>query len=676
MGAMTVSNLKAMTRTRFDKVLVANRGEIAVRVIRGAKRLGYRTVAVYSDADADALHVLEADEAVHIGPSPAAESYLRIDRILEAAKTSGAQAIHPGYGFLSEREAFAQAVQDAGLVFIGPDPASIEAMGNKSASKIRMIAAGVPCVPGYQGDDQSDETLAAEASRAGLPVMIKAAAGGGGRGMRLVHDEAALIENIRSARSEAENAFGSGQLLVEKAVMDARHVEIQVFGDRHGNVIHLGERDCSVQRRNQKVVEEAPSPAVDEALRAKMGAAAVAAAKAVNYVGAGTVEFMLARDGAFYFLEMNTRLQVEHPVTELVYGVDLVEWQLRVAQGEPLPMTQDEVLVRRRGWAIEVRLCAEDPLQNYLPQTGAVLGWQPASGAGIRVDSYLQEGQAISPYYDSMQAKLISWGEDRETARSRLIHALDETKLLGVVSNKEYLRRILAHEAFASGDFSTGFIGRYFPVETVAAMQPSRRHFALAAVALYMDEAFALAQTHSLAPEFIGWHSSHESPADYRLKWREHTQELDVLVHDGHVFHIVSGGETLVIDVVRNLAHEFHYICDGVQGRARTARDGDRMWLDAEGAVYCYEDVTLAPAAAVAAGSDGRLLAHSDGKVVAVHVQAGDVVSKGQTLAVLEAMKMEFQLALPVAGKVIAVGVAPGQQVKNRQLLLQVEPAA
>jgi geranyl-CoA carboxylase alpha subunit len=666
---------KAMTRIRFDKMLVANRGEIAVRVIRGAKRLGYRTVAVYSDADADALHVLEADEAVHIGPSPAKDSYLVIEKIIAAAKTAGAQAIHPGYGFLSEREAFAQAVQDAGLVFIGPDPASIEAMGNKSASKIRMIAAGVPCVPGYQGDDQSDATLAAEAMKAGLPVMIKAAAGGGGRGMRLVHDEAALLENIRSARSEAENAFGSGQLLVEKAVMDARHVEIQVFGDRHGNVIHLGERDCSVQRRNQKVVEEAPSPAVDTALRAKMGAAAVAAARAVNYVGAGTVEFMLARDGAFYFLEMNTRLQVEHPVTELVYGVDLVEWQLRVAQGEPLPLTQEEVLARRRGWAIEVRLCAEDPLQNYLPQTGTILGWQPASGAGIRVDSYLQEGQQISPYYDSMQAKLIAWGEDRETARSRLIHALDDTKLLGVVSNKEYLRRIIAHEAFASGDFSTGFIDQHFPAESVSAMQPSRRHFALAAVALYMDEAFALAEAHGLATEFIGWHSSHESPADYRLKWREQTQELDVLVHDGHVFHIVSGGETLVIDVVRNLAHEFHYICDGVQGRARTARDGDRMWLDAEGAVYCYEDVTLAPAAAVAAGSDGRLLAHSDGKLVAVHVQAGDVVSKGQTLAVLEAMKMEFQLALPVAGKVIAVSVAPGQQVKNRQLLLQVEPA-
>ncbi|MES1146778.1 MAG: biotin carboxylase N-terminal domain-containing protein, partial [Solimonas sp.] len=410
---------KNMTK-RFDKVLVANRGEIAVRVIRGARKLGYRTVAVYSDADADAMHVHEADEAVRIGPAPAKDSYLVIDHIIAAAKTSGAQAIHPGYGFLSEREAFSKAVQEAGLIFIGPDPFSIEAMGNKSASKIRMIKAGVPCVPGYQGDDQSDEMLVAEAKKIGMPVMIKAAAGGGGRGMRLVHDEKELLANVKSARSEAANAFGSGQLLIEKAVVDARHVEIQVFGDRHGNVIFLGERDCSVQRRNQKVVEEAPSPAVDDHLRIVMGQAAVAAAKAVNYVGAGTVEFMLARDKKLYFLEMNTRLQVEHPVTELVYGVDLVEWQLRVAQGERLPMSQDEVLARRKGAAIEVRLCAEDPQQNYLPQTGTVLSWREPTGSGVRVDTYLRDGWSISPFYDSMQAKIIAWGEDRETARTRL----------------------------------------------------------------------------------------------------------------------------------------------------------------------------------------------------------------------------------------------------------------
>src|SRR5882757_790792 len=437
-------------RKNFSKVLVANRGEIAVRVIRGAKQQGYKTVAVYSDADRGALHVREADEAVRIGPAPAKDSYLVADKIIAAAQLDGAQAIHPGYGFLSERGDFAQAVQDAGLIFIGPNSQSIKAMGNKSASKIRMLAAGVPCVPGYQGDDQADATLVAESVKAGLPVMVKAAAGGGGRGMRLVHEESKLLSDIQSARSEASNAFGSGQLLIEKAVIDARHVEIQIFGDRHGNVIHLGERDCSVQRRNQKVVEEAPSPAVDDALRLKMGAAAVAAAKAVNYVGAGTVEFLLGKDKQFYFLEMNTRLQVEHPVTELVYGVDLVEWQLRVAQGEKLPQSQEEVLDNRLGHSIEVRLCAEDPRQNYLPQTGKVLRWRVPAGEGVRVDTYLEDGKAISPYYDSMQAKIIAWGEDRETARARLLKVLDGTVLLGVASNRDYLRQVLATEAFAS----------------------------------------------------------------------------------------------------------------------------------------------------------------------------------------------------------------------------------
>ncbi|HEY1077333.1 MAG TPA: acetyl-CoA carboxylase biotin carboxylase subunit [Fontimonas sp.] len=661
--------------TRFNKVLVANRGEIALRVIRGARKQGYQTVAVYSEADRDAMHVLEADEAVCVGPAPAAESYLRIDRILEAARLSGAQAIHPGYGFLSEREAFAKAIKDAGLVFIGPDPHSIEAMGNKSASKIRMIAAGVPCVPGYQGDDQSDETLVAEARKAGLPVMVKAAAGGGGRGMRLVHDADALLENIRSARSEAQNAFGSGQLLIEKAVMNARHVEIQVFGDRHGNVVHLGERDCSVQRRNQKVIEEAPSPAVSDELRARMGAAAVAAAKAVDYVGAGTVEFMLAADGAFYFLEMNTRLQVEHPVTELVYDVDLVEWQLRVAQGEKLPLTQEQVLARRKGWAIEVRLCAEDPLQNYLPQTGDVLDWQAPTGSGVRVDTYLRKGQLISPFYDSMQAKIIAYGDDRESARMRLLKALDETSLLGVVSNKSYLSQLVAHPVFAGGDFSTGFIAEHFPQAAVAAVRPSARQVALAAVALYVDDANTLAEEHGLSPEFLGWHSSHESPAEYKLRWRETEFEVELLAHAGRQFKIQVEDSRLTIEVVRSNHAEMHYLVDGVVGRVRIAHHGDAVWIDAEGGCWKLEDITLLPAQAEAAGSDGRLLAHSDGKIVAVHVEVGQQVKKGTTLAVLEAMKMEFQLTLPVDGVVETVSVQAGQQVKNRQLLVQVKPA-
>jgi geranyl-CoA carboxylase alpha subunit len=683
---------------RFTKLLVANRGEIAVRVIRGARRLGYKTVAVYSDADSDAMHVHEADEAVCIGPPPARESYLSIDKILAAARTSGAQAIHPGYGFLSENAGFSKAVKDAGLIFVGPDAESIEAMGSKSAAKERMLKAKVPCVPGYQGPEQSDEQLLKHSKKVGLPVMIKAAAGGGGRGMRLVEDEARLLEAIKSARSEAANAFGSGELLIEKAVVDARHVEIQVFGDRRGNVIFVGERDCSIQRRNQKVVEEAPSPAVDDKLRLAMGQAAVAAAKAVNYVGAGTVEFLLGRDKQFYFLEMNTRLQVEHPVTELVYGVDLVEWQLRVAQGEQLPLTQDEVLARRKGWAIEVRLCAEDPAQNYLPQTGRVLRWFVPVGAGhardiaamgrshndVRVDTYLRDGVTISPFYDSMQAKIIAWGEDREAARTRLIHALDDTLLLGVTSNRDYLLDVLRTEAFASGDFSTAFVGKHFPQDRLKLDKPTARQLALAAVALYMEEGQRLLAEANLTDDYMGWHNSHETPAEFKLKWRDSEILLDVLVHDGHLFTTEVGEGKVQIDVVRRSCHpersegshgSFDYIADGARGRAYYARNADQVFVCADGRTYGFTDRTYAPAEAAGAGSDGRITAHSDGKIVAVHVQPGDAVKKGQTLVVLEAMKMEFQLATPVDGTVESVSVASGAQVKGRQLLVQVTPS-
>jgi len=671
--------------SRFAKVLVANRGEIAVRVIRGAKKCGYRTVAVYSDADADALHVREADEAVRLGPPPAKESYLSIERIIAAAKASGAQAVHPGYGFLSENPAFSRACKDAGLVFVGPDAASIEAMGSKSAAKERMLRARVPCVPGYQGADQSDENLVAQCRRIGAPVMIKAAAGGGGRGMRLVHEEGKLLEAIRSARSEAANAFGSGELLIEKAVVDARHVEIQVFGDRHGNVIFLGERDCSIQRRNQKVVEEAPSPAVDEPLRLAMGQAAVAAAKAVAYVGAGTVEFLLGRDRQFYFLEMNTRLQVEHPVTELVYGVDLVEWQLRVAQGEKLPLTQEQVLARRHGWAIEVRLCAEDPSRDYLPQTGTVLRWRAPPDGAIRTDTYLRDGVEISPFYDSMQAKIIAWGEDREVARTRLIHALDDTLLLGVTSNRDYLLDVLRTEAFAGGDFSTAFVGQHFPQEKLQADQPTARQLALAAVALYQDEAQRLLAEAGLPDEYLGWHNSHETPAEFRLQWRDRVHALDVLVHDGHLFTTDVGDAQVRVDVVRkerqpgqregSTTGSFDYLSDSGRQTAHYARQGDRVFVCAEGRTWGFTDLTYAAAAAAGAGADGRITANSDGKIVAVHVQPGESVKKGQTLVVLEAMKMEFQLTAPVDGTVAAVSVAAGAQVKGRQLLVQVTPA-
>ncbi|MFY0534783.1 acetyl-CoA carboxylase biotin carboxylase subunit [Nannocystis pusilla] len=464
----------------FSTILIANRGEIACRIIRTAHALGYRTVAVYSDADAGAPHVGLADRAVRIGPPPVRESYLNVAALIAAAKQAGADAVHPGYGFLSENDGFAQAVLDAGLVFIGPSPAAIRAMGNKAAAKRAMIAAGVPCIPGFQDSSEAGQSagrLAAEAERIGLPLLIKAAAGGGGRGMRMVRDWDGLPAALASARSEAESAFGSGELILERAITSGRHVEIQVFGDSHGHAIHLGERDCSVQRRHQKVVEESPSPAVSPALRAEMGAAAVLAARSIDYVGAGTVEFMLDADGKFYFLEMNTRLQVEHPVTELVTGLDLVAWQLRVAAGEPLPLTQEQIELR--GHAIEVRLYAEDPYAGYLPQAGEVVAWQPASGDGVRVDHGLHRQQTVSPFYDPMIAKVITYGRTRDEARRRLVSALGRSVLLGLPNNKRFLADILEHPVFAAGGATTRFLDEHLPAP--ARPEPDARAWAIAA---------------------------------------------------------------------------------------------------------------------------------------------------------------------------------------------------
>jgi len=659
----------------FDKVLIANRGEIAVRIIHGCRRMGYRTVAVYSEADRDAPHVALADEAICIGPAPAQESYLSIEKLIAAAQSSGAGAIHPGYGFLSERAAFAQAVQDAGLVFIGPDPQAIEAMGNKSASKIRMLAAGVPCVPGYQGDGQGDETLVAEAQKVGLPVMVKAAAGGGGRGMRLVHDAADLLAAIQSARSEASNAFGDGQLLIEKAVLHARHVEIQVFGDRHGNVVHIGERDCSVQRRNQKVVEEAPSPAVDEALRARMGAAAVAAARAVNYVGAGTVEFMLARDGSFYFLEMNTRLQVEHPVTEIVYDLDLVEWQLRVAQGQALPLAQEAINARRKGWAIEVRLCTEDPANNFMPQTGPLLAWHAPQGQGMRTDHGLRQGGVVSAYYDSMQAKLIASGDTREQACRTLLHMLDQTVLLGVSSNRDYLRQIIAHPVFAAGDFSTGFIAEHLSPESFAASRaPTALHSALAAALLYRSQALALQADAGLDAELLEWQSSAPAQVPLQLQCGESKLRITVAALGRGAYRVQLDGQTHELEIVSMQAPTLRFNHQGLDATADYALAGNSVHLSHASLTLSYIDTTLAPASKDAAGSDGRMLAPMDGKILKVLVQPGDTISKGQTLAVLEAMKMEFAISSGVDSSVTAVACQVGQQVKARQLLISLAP--
>jgi geranyl-CoA carboxylase alpha subunit len=478
--------------SRFRKVLIANRGEIACRIIRTAHAKGYRTVAVYSAADQDALHVHLAHEAVAIGPAPVAQSYLAVDKIIDAAKQSGADAIHPGYGFLSENAGFAQACADAGLIFIGPSPEAIRVMGDKAEAKRRMITAGVPCVPGYQDADQSDARLTQEAAAIGFPVMVKAAAGGGGRGMRFVQEAGALAAALGTARSEAKNAFGDDRLLLERAIVDARHVEIQVFGDAHGNVIHLGERDCSVQRRHQKVVEEAPSPAVDADLRARMGAAAVQAAKTIDYIGAGTIEFMLDCRDEFYFLEMNTRLQVEHPVTELVTGLDLVGLQFDIAERKPLQLGQGDV--RLEGHAIEVRLYAEDPRKSFLPQTGTIHLFEPAAGEGIRIDHGLMPSHIVAPFYDAMLAKIIAHGADREEARRRLVAGLEDTVLLGVTTNKSFLIDVLETDAFVYGEATTEFIEKH--MKLVPAAPPDFKTLAVAAT-LFSDGAGQ------------GWHSSH-----------------------------------------------------------------------------------------------------------------------------------------------------------------------
>ncbi len=612
----------------FSKILVANRGEIAWRVMRTAKAMGYRTVAVYSDADKDAPHVTFADEAVRIGPPPVGESYLSIDRILEAAHKSGADAVHPGYGFLSENEAFATACGKAGLVFIGPPPSAIAAMGNKAAAKRRMIDAGVPCVPGYQGGDQSDAGLEKEARKIGLPVMVKAAAGGGGRGMRLVERDGDLAEAIRTARAEAESAFGSGELILEKAVADARHVEIQVFADNHGTVIHLGERDCSVQRRHQKVIEEAPSPAVDAGLRNRMGAAAVAAARTIGYRGAGTVEFLLGSDGAFYFLEMNTRLQVEHPVTEAITGLDLVEWQLRVARGERLPLSQEQA--KFSGHAIEVRLYAEAAYAGFLPQTGRVDVWRPAAGPGVRVDYGIQEGLVISPFYDPMIAKVIAYGATREEARARLVQALRDTVVLGPTTNRHFLIRLLEHPEFAAGKATTAFIGKHaFPAPAV-----SDHHWLLAASLLWRQSA----ERHPA--NLRGWRNSNPEPTPIKLA--------------------VGKTERTIPLTPADVSSETPPFCI----------DGNDIIVDLDAHTVRFQDRTYLAPASAAEGSDGKLRAPMDGRIVAINVAAGDKVTRGQTLVVLEAMKIQHQLKAALDAEVESVAVREGQQVSNRTVLV------
>ncbi len=630
--------------------------------MRTARRLGYGVVAVYSDADRDAMHVREADEAVRIGEALPSQSYLKIEAIIAAAKASGADAVHPGYGFLAENEDFAAACRDAGLVFIGPSPEAIKAMGNKAGAKQIMLAAGVPCVPGYQGTDQGDAVMLAEAGRIGFPVMIKAVAGGGGRGMRLVADAAAFPDALRGARSEAQGAFGDPTVILERAIADPRHIEIQVFGDRHGNAIHLGERDCSVQRRHQKLIEEAPSPAVSAELRARMGAVAVAAVKSIGYEGAGTLEFLLDASGEFYFMEMNTRLQVEHPVTEAITGLDLVELQLRVASGEPLGLTQDEI--KFSGHAIEVRLCSEDAAHDFMPQSGRMALWQMPGE--IRVEHALQSGSEIPPFYDSMIAKLISHGESRDAARRQLIGGLEQTAAFGVTTNQAFLAACLAHPAFAAGEATTAFIGRHRDA-LVAPHADAASEAALAAVLLYVTDPFAPAwrRGRTLAASF---------PVPARVELDHGVHELEVgRERDGSYLASLDGREyRFEIDELDGDAIRFR--SNGLMQTAKFLRDRDRLFLLHRGVTSAVRDLTLAaPASAAANGGDGKVRAAMNGRVVAVLVKPGDKVAAGQPVMTLEAMKMEHVHTAGIAGTIAAIDVAEGEQVTTGKIVVQIE---
>ena len=660
----------------FNSILIANRGEIACRVIRTAKKMGYRTVAVYSDADAGAPHVQLADDAVRIGPGPVGESYLVPELILQAAASSGAESIHPGYGFLSENAAFAEAVESAGLVFIGPTREAIDVMGNKAESKRRMIEAGVPCVPGYEGHDQSDAVLLAEGLKIDLPLMVKAAAGGGGRGMRLVHKQADLANAIKLARAEAEGAFGSGELILEKAIIKPRHVEIQVFADTMGNTIHLGERDCSVQRRHQKVVEEAPCPVMTPELREKMGQSAIDAAKSVNYRGAGTVEFLLDDSGFFYFLEMNTRLQVEHPVTELITGLDLVALQIKVAQGEPLGLSQDDINLE--GHAIEVRLYTEDPSQDFLPASGPVDLWAPASGVGVRVDSGISTGQAISPFYDPMVAKVIGYGPTREAARLRLIGALKETVLFGTPNNKDFLIQCLEKQSFIDGAATTAFIAEEFS-DAELEIQPAS--FADSAVAatleLWLENKGHFQKSLLVSSQLQNW-----TIASAMVSRKQY--QFDETIHDLSISPVNSSADTYqVSDSVAEQAAEVQVLSiqansavvllDGVKLVAQfMCLKRGQLHCSIQGRGAFFKDLIILDGAIDEAVGGGRVIAPMHGLLLEVLVKPGDEVIKGQTLAILEAMKMHYEIKAEIDGIVEEVSAVAGKQVAADDVLIEI----
>ncbi len=652
----------------FRTLLIANRGEIACRVIRTAHRLGIRCVAVFSEADAGALHVAMADEAHPIGPAPAAQSYLRADRILEAARVSGAEAVHPGYGFLSENAEFAEACAAAGIAFVGPPPAAIRAMGSKAESKRIMAAAGVPVVPGYHGEAQDDALLASEAARIGFPVLIKASAGGGGKGMRPVLAAGDFAAELAGARREAKAAFGDDRVLLERYLQRPRHVEVQVFADAHGNTVHLHTRDCSVQRRHQKVLEEAPAPDLPPALRGRLHDAAVAATRAVGYVNAGTVEFIVEGEDAF-FMEMNTRLQVEHPVTEMVTGLDLVEWQLRVAAGDPLPLREAPPA---RGHSVEVRLYAEDPAHGFRPAVGTVRRFEsPAAGEGLRVETGIRSGDAITPNYDPMVAKIVAWGEGREAALRRLAAALDETEVVGLTTNLDFLRRLARHPAMLAAELDTGFLGRHL-ADLVPAAAPAPPRVLAVAAAVHLDR-----QGH-------GNGRRRASPWDRADGWRlRGGAERLLRLHDGaaaHDLHLLQergalrllledGREVRIGRVAADGERHRTIAVDGLVLRAGVGEGGGEAFTvtlsGADAGSWTFRPIDPYAPPGGEAAAEGRLSAPIPGRVVQMLVREGDAVERGQVLAVLEAMKTELRIAAPADGTVAHVGCAVGDSVEE-----------
>ena len=653
----------------FETVLIANRGEIARRVIRSARRMGLRCVAIYSEADSAAAHVAEADAAYCIGPAPAAESYLRAEAILEAAKAAGAEAIHPGYGFLSENAAFAEACAAAGIAFIGPPAAAIRAMGSKSEAKALMQQAGVPLVPGYHGFEQAAEALVAEAHKVGYPLMIKASAGGGGKGMRVVQQPGGFLEALQAARREAKASFGDEHVLLERYLPAPRHIEMQIFRDDFGNAVHLFERDCSSQRRHQKVIEEAPAPGLGEDIRAEMSEAALRAAETIDYRGAGTVEFLLDGDG-FYFMEMNTRLQVEHPVTEMITGFDLVEWQLRVAAGEPLPVSQDDVVAR--GHAIEARLYAEDPAAGFLPSTGRLLQLAfPEDAEGIRIDSGVRPGDSVSIHYDPMIAKVIAWGADRATALSRLQRALARTEVAGVVTNIGFLQAVLSHTRFAAGVVDTAFIDQQRA--TLVAADEDVPAFVLAAAALAEigwrradAEAAAVASSDPHSPWRLtnGWRLNAETHSDLTFLNGEEALEVKVFYGREGLRLALPDGE---VSAAAALAADGSLALrlGDVSFSARVLRQGLERWVIVEGASYLLTLEDVLRGVASEAGASGRIVAPMPGKVTAVLVEEGEAVEAGVPLLRLEAMKMEHTLTAPHGGIVELLNCVAGDMVEE-----------